>query len=259
MAQSATDALMSGDPDWVDLYAEDVVRIDRRGPLRMPDAVGHEAYRAALDGVLEVGLRDISFEPLAVRGDRFAIIDGRAASESENELRILSVMALDDEGHISRVVLFDPTDMKLAFEELCELAGDSEAEEGSPIDLHHRAIAAMNSESWEELLRLLHPDFKSIDHRPLGWEELDGQGWVERTRGLFDVVTDVVVWSPALHRTNHAGLLASAVTTARDASGGHVRWEVLALNVVRDGALERVEYFSAQDWQLAQGRFAALT
>ena len=65
-----------------DLIADGFVREDRRIVVSMPTAHGRDDYLASVRAIFDAGFTDITYEPLAVRGDRLMLT--RAAFRTDD-------------------------------------------------------------------------------------------------------------------------------------------------------------------------------
>src|SRR5262249_45592329 len=93
------------------LLHPDTVALDHlRGPQAPPPAGRAEAlaeYRATFD----VGMSQLAFEPVAIRGDHLIVVHGGGATDSGFELSTLMLIEYDDAGLLERADVFSEDDL----------------------------------------------------------------------------------------------------------------------------------------------------
>jgi hypothetical protein len=119
----------SGELDFDDAIAENVVRFDTRRSVATPTLEGRAAFIENVRAIYDV-FDSLVLEPLAIRGDRVALFrvtlsrDGFAAT-------MLGVYETDERGLVVRGTSFDDEDLDLALDELEDrfVAGEGAARE----------------------------------------------------------------------------------------------------------------------------------
>jgi hypothetical protein len=119
----------SGELDFDDTIAENVVRFDTRRSVATPTLEGRAAFIENVRAIYDV-FDSLVLEPLAIRGDRVALFrvtlsrDGFAAT-------MLGVYETDERGLVVRGTSFDDEDLDLALDELEDrfVAGEGAARE----------------------------------------------------------------------------------------------------------------------------------
>ena len=119
--------MTTGDWDaYRDLFSPDVVLDDRRAGLTSVTVgrealIEHNRLAASLAGEIS-----IVNTPIAVRGERVALMRQEIASTGGWTTELLSIVALDKSGLQAKTVMFDPDDLDGAFAELdeCYVAGE---------------------------------------------------------------------------------------------------------------------------------------
>lgn len=109
---------------FVSIHAEDVV-VEARTPVGERYRVqGRDAAMAEARSLSDVGLRHLTMEPVAVRGDRLALIRWENwADETEHgggpaTVEQIVVVETDTDGRVTMVVIFEADDVELAMAEL---------------------------------------------------------------------------------------------------------------------------------------------
>ena len=153
----------------VELVAPDVVGIDRRAGVSVPDLVGREALATNAAAIEEVfGVASRSFDVVAVRGDRLALLRARVTNTEGFGIEGLLVVEVSENGQLTRSVYFDETDLLAA---RSELDARHRAIDRFPA-LENRATAAGQGARDAALrgdrdatLDAFAPDFTRIEHR----------------------------------------------------------------------------------------------
>jgi ketosteroid isomerase-like protein len=100
-----------------EMYAVDVVAVDRRSVVSVPILRGRAAIRENLEALHGVGLDRVSGEVLAVRGDRLVLQRIVFSTADGREMRTLGLNEWDN-GEVVRRVVFDEDALDDAFAEL---------------------------------------------------------------------------------------------------------------------------------------------
>lgn len=239
--------------------AEDFVRIDRRHGINAPTIVGAAEYVAAQSALADVGLRFVSFTPMAVRGECHVLARVLWAADAGDELPLLVVIECDEAGRGRRVVFFDDDDLVSALGELedryvaGEGAGDAVAIRAS--GRYHRAFLERDFDAIEALLT---PDFVVVDHRTLGFGTQDRAGWLERDRSQVEVAPDAVN-VPRKLWVSGGVLLTCEDSYGSTTDGNRYEWPVHTVGTVDDaGHCDRIELFADEDFDAAVARFDEL-
>ena len=162
------------------LVADDCRLVDHRLGLGS-EVVGAEAYLAGLRVVDELR-GDDELQVVAVvaeRGARLVLTEQGLAGQVE--VRMLNVLAFDEDGHLVASDIYDTSDPETAVDELdrrfVEGEGAAFAAEVATCAATLKAVAAGDAEALEPLLA---DDFALVDHLPLrGWlGEIDRTGYL---------------------------------------------------------------------------------
>ena len=196
-------------------------------------------------------------EPIAIRGDRVALIRVRLARDGF-DTTMLGVYETDERGLLSRGTSFDEEDLDLAFEELDErhILGEG-AEHEYLIRRLQDGGRARRSGDPRQVRALLSPHFTVVDHRTLGYGTFDIEG-LETYRAARDVqVSDDVV----IHRSReifgdvYIGWYEAEGTTP---DGSRYSWPAWVVWQLAGGLWSRAEIFDLSDEPAARARFEEL-
>ena len=103
----------------MDVVAEDVMRFDRRITVSAPTVDDSEDFSVNVAGIYEV-FGVVRPEPIAVRGDRLALIRLHCGEPPAFTMQLLSVYELDGASRIVRESDFDEDQLDAVFDELDE-------------------------------------------------------------------------------------------------------------------------------------------
>ncbi|MEP6623712.1 MAG: nuclear transport factor 2 family protein, partial [Acidimicrobiia bacterium] len=182
---------------WTDIeaalghFADDAVGVAREsGPSLMLTAENRAMWRDVLTS-LAATYDAVRFEPLAVRGERLALLRQEFSTDGY-VTPALDVVELDADQRIVRLETYDEADLATV---LASLNARQRELDGTAPTAEHRALAgidAMNRRDWAAFAELLTPDLVAIDHQPLGFEPTDRDGFVSGwMHGLVATVPDV--------------------------------------------------------------------
>jgi hypothetical protein len=162
-------------------YEEDVLAEDRRPGIRTQRR-GRTMRVDELRVLSEIGVTQIRSTTLALRGDRLALVGLQLSGDDAASYHVetIALYEVNESGLFVRVVLFEPSQIGDA---LVELADRFVAGEGAPraevLGLHARVEHCMNTRAFDELARLLTPDFTVVDHRRVSLGTMTGDAWVD--------------------------------------------------------------------------------
>ncbi|MEX1009019.1 MAG: nuclear transport factor 2 family protein, partial [Acidimicrobiia bacterium] len=158
------------------LMADDVVGTFRRRAVSSPPTSGREEFERVIRSMRETFPR-ATYEPVAVRGDRLALVRINMLTDAGFEVPHLGLYEIDEAELISRVVTFDDSDLVGALEELeqrhRELSGDTytHAEQS----FAERSIAYQRGDL-DTMLTFLSQHYQVVDHTPVGFGTADAAG-----------------------------------------------------------------------------------
>jgi ketosteroid isomerase-like protein len=243
-----------------ELYADDFVRFDRTRALQTEDR-GRDDILSYIRASVGVGYRRFEGVPIAIRGERLALMRWVVEDDTGLVSERLSVYEIGEEGLIIRAVTFDTADLDAAFDELDDryIAG-----EGAPIaDRIHRMrklLKAHRDRDWDTWRESYADGFVVVDHRPLGWGEIRGvDEFLRLTITLIDVAPDARLFFTALHAVGRTCWLLEACGTGTNSEGGEVVLvHFFALQQFRDDEMNRMELFPLDQLDAAAARVAEL-
>ena len=207
----------TGDVDGAAAYlSSEVELLDRRTGVSMPTLTGVNRVREVLAATYEL-FDTITFDVLAVRGDRVALIRMSCRTADGLDVTSLNVVESDEEGRVSRMMTADETDLAGAVEELdarWRLIAGTASVIASPLrnraaDLVAEMISAFEIRDWDWYADRFADDVISDDRRTgvnsgryVGRERL-----VDLTRSLAEVGFTSVSQTPIAVRGDRLVLL----------------------------------------------------
>lgn len=254
---SRFDALFNA-RDWPaisELYAEDVSADDRRRVTGGGPRVGRDAEIANLRAMAEFAAPQIDSTVLAIRGSRLALFRSRALDDDMSvEDSFLSVLEINADNRIVRVVGFDTHDVDAAFAELDSRYGAGEAaahaDTWSVITSAYAAVNRHELPPWT-------PDTVDVDHRSTtAFSPGDLAPYLHAT---WDQTPDVKVDVVAVHRLTDVGAVVTHVAKGTAEQGFEGEWREITLSVVEGDRISRSEMFGESDLDAALARFDDLT
>jgi ketosteroid isomerase-like protein/tetratricopeptide (TPR) repeat protein len=194
---------------------------------------------------------------LATAGDRLSLTRLRRSGATPDvaawEMETLSLIELDAEGRIARVLAFDPDERRAASLEMFERYARSEAARSIPAATLE-GIRAMNAHDLERLRAVLPRDFVLDDHRRTGLGRIEGGAFIESLAAVFAESRGWTVETLHVLAAEPHGELAMARAFGTLASGGE--FEAVYLRILAHPS--RMELFEPEDLELARARFAEL-
>ena len=97
-----------------DRLAPEVELHDRRSTVSSSSVVGPDTIAALLRSYREVGFETLEQRPVAIHGERLALVHRVYRTTTGFELAMLAVVSADHEGRSDRIVLFDAEDLEAA-------------------------------------------------------------------------------------------------------------------------------------------------
>ncbi|MEX2538614.1 MAG: nuclear transport factor 2 family protein [Actinomycetota bacterium] len=249
--------------DWstfADLFAEGFVGFDRRPGLQSevnePD--GAVEY---MRGIAEVGGEFMTVDPLVVRGESLAIalftIRGRHA---DFEVQVSCLYEIDRSARVVRWDVFDPTDEDAALDEADQrFAAGEGAASAEAIRLGSRFTRANNARDWTMLRDTLSDDLVLVDLRPASLGEMRGADeYVSTIKALVDLTSAYRSTIVAFHRLVEGVSVVELRNTGTTLDGGSFENAGLAVGVMSDGRLARLELYPLDESAAAYARFEEL-
>jgi ketosteroid isomerase-like protein len=267
--------------------AEEVIVRDRRG-LPKRDLQGVEAYRELIgaDGPGELTESDGDLalfrqgdDPallIVTRSKEGAIVEAigtRSPKFAQAWMTALSLgrpaevidafpgaFALSDadgfaavragDGHTERL-----PDRQAAVDRAEELAGL-----GAWMSMARNFVQSINSRNWEAFLSMYAPDYVLVDHRLMGWGELQGpEKMIEVLRGTIELAPSAAIDLIELLDFGLAegvGAVRQTYTGEWDGGAYEIAWD--SIMVIRDGRFTRGEVFGVDQVDAMRARMAEL-
>ncbi len=249
-------ALNRGDREAVaKLAAEDATFIGRR-PLGLPAMTASDMNQTAFD--FDLPGAQWRSEIVATRGEHLCLTRGEYGVGDDLAFEVLILFEVDDSGVQQRIASFEPAQLAEASVLLDEWYLESLP--GAEAAVYHPNLAlsrAYSEHDADAMRRFYAPDAVIADHRagPQNFGEIGRDDWVSRSQAIWSVTPNITAFVTKVHGINPAGLLVEG--GMRDGEGN--RWDLLALNSVRDGRIQRNEYFDPGQLDVALARFDELT
>ncbi len=262
-----------GGPDWVAhnwdgfvaVHADDVVVEARTKEGLRYQVTGRDAAMAEARSLSDVGLRDLTMQPLAVRGRHLALIrwvntgDHADHGGGPADVEQLAVTQVDASGHVEMVVIFEPDDIHAA---MVELGARHVALEGPLVAQHPLVWAwggAQAARDWDALRAVLAAEFVSVDHRGMGWGVIDRETFLAMMRSLTEVAPSMSAIGARIFRQEPTGTV--MLQTAFGPGLGDAEFEMQLIGVIvhDEGHVTRFELFPVDQLEAALARFDELT
>ena len=237
------------------LFAPECVRIDRRPTVSAPDADAPGVIDS-LEALYDLGLRELTFEAIAVRGERLMLFRQVFRTVDGTELVLLNLTETDAAGRASTIFNFEEEQLA---EALTELDTRFFLGEGAPYQRVLRAVgryaAASANRDVDAILDHLAPDFVVVDHQPLGFGAGDRDYFVDMTR-LAE--TDDELVNCVIHVNEHALLAVYLSRPLTDEGSRYERSGVTVMGLDASDRVNRIEMFSDDDFAAALARLDEL-
>jgi class 3 adenylate cyclase len=241
-----------------DLLAVDMRFEDSRVGLRTT-VEGRDACLAhfrAVDELIPDDGRVITGDVIAHRGDLLRLVTFDAPLIG---IEMLSVAEFDDDGRLVFNAMFDLDDLAAAHRALDErfLQGEGAAF-AEELGLGHAVSDALDAGDMEVLAQLVDEDFVSDSHRPIGYGEVDRDGWLAWMGARRDAQGDTVIIDAEVVLRPGLVLMSfeQRTRTTSGLEGLHLGWQV---SQIRHGRLHRLEVFADDDRAAAEARFHELS
>ena len=241
-----------------DVLADDAFHDDRRRMVGAGLRKGHNAVKAEMSALAEIGVKRITSDTIATRGRRLILSRSRASGRDQRpdafRTDVLNIAEINAEGKIAALITFDSNDFDAAFEELDAryLAGEA-ADHAHTWSVITRGHAAVNR-------RELPPtttDLVSIDHRR-GTSFAPG-GLIAYFRAGFDLDQDIRTYVEVVHRLSELGAVCTHVGLGVSREGFEAEWRGIDLLTVDGNSVNRCEVFDEADLDAALAAFDQLS
>ena len=226
-------------------FADDVLRVDRRTGVSMPDVSGRDAYAEVYRATGET-FDNFAPEYLASRGEQLGLV--RMTLETDGfEIAYLIVVEFDDAGQATHFVHFDPDDLAGAFQELEDryCAGDGAAD-AYTIRRIGDLVRARDRRDWDGLTDVIAPDLVAADHRLLPYPLSGRESYVAMQQGVVDLAPDVSLELRTLDVRGDA-VMARVLSRGTSADGSLATWEFWNVGRFAAGKLAAVDFYDLAD------------
>ena len=235
--------------------AHDIERIDRRRGVSAPYVRGRDAFNDSVHAIFEV-FGSITAEPVAVRGERLALMRVRFAKEDGFEQLMLTLYEADDAGKQARLVTFDEDDLVSALDELEDryCAGEGAANEYA-VRRNGDSVRSHAKRDWVAFEQLFAPGLRAVDHRIMGFPLADRTSFMAMQQSLAEVTHDAVL---VFRTIEVAGDAVGGRTEVRGTTpdGNQYAWEFLMMSRSIGGEVVELELFASEEHEAAWARFA---
>lgn len=239
-----------------ELVSDAFVRVDRRSTVAAPDADG-SGVLDSLQALYELGLTEVLWQPIAIRGASLILYRQTFRSASGDELVLLNLTEVDTQNRAVFIANYDEAQLGEAVAELDEryIAGEG-ADHADALGRLNAHCAAIAGRSYDTITASIPPDFTVVDHRRVGWGTMDRDDYVSSHREYADIVQSFVI-----QRVDFAELsvIATVWNIGTDTTGGSFEWTFHFVGVRNDdGSPAGLEMFDGDDWAAATACFDAL-
>jgi hypothetical protein len=232
---------------WAGHCTDDIVLCDRRPVVGAGlELVGREAAVEAVKGIHEVGARPAESTHLAVRGERLSLTRRLWVGDT-GEVEVLQVIETAEDGRVARTDTFDPGQLDEAMILLDErfLAGEGEGSDAWQVTVE--GSRASNARDWAHLRRLLDDEFVLVDHRLMGFDDLDADQYVAVSAALVEQAPDARWTIVSDHGTDRHRICLFTTSSGSSADGGPFLNAMYAVLTERDRLGVRMDTFSTLD------------
>ncbi|WP_374025479.1 BTAD domain-containing putative transcriptional regulator [Mycobacterium sp. HNNTM2301] len=247
--------------DWdamSDVLADDIRNDDRRRTVNSGIRPGRKATLEEMLATVEIGVKAMTSDVIAVRGDRLALCRtqtwGRDKGPEAFHTDVFDVFELNSDGKVSARVVFDLDDFGAAMAELDAryLAGEAAGHARTWSAITH-SFASINRREMPATTQY----WVNIDHRrgtsiaPGGMAALMGAAWSSKS--------DLGCFIESVHCLNDCGVVITHVARELSPDGFHAEWRVISVITVEGDLISRTEVFDEAELDAALARFGQLS
>ena len=233
----------------------DVERQDRRRVVSMPEVADAAGWAENLASIYDVFDR-VEAEPVAIRGERLAVMRVRCVREPDFEARMVNLYEFDEHDHLVLEIDFDEDDLVAAVGELDRRYYFGEgAGHQRVLQAVGEYAAASISGDFDRMRDRLADDFVVLDHQLLGFGTGDRDYFVDMRR-LAEADPDGV--NTVVHVNEHALL---AVYLSRPITEEGTRYErsgCVVIGVDASDRVDRIEMYGEDRYEDAVARLHEL-
>jgi hypothetical protein len=247
--------------DWdamAEALADEAFHDDRRrvvgGGLRR----GRDAVVAEFSALAEIGVKRITFDVIATRGDRLVLTRSRASGRDPRadafRTDVLNIAEFDADERTVALITFDPDDFDAAIAELDAryLAGEAAA---------HAHTWSVVAQAYDALKRRVFPatapECVNIDHR--GETAFGPDNLVAYLRAGLDFPQDFNIYIEAVRRLTDLGVIITYAAHEISQAGCSAEWRGVTILTVEGDLINRSEVFDEAEFDAALARFDELS
>lgn len=236
--------------------ADDFVREDRRRGAQAPVTHTREEFVDVVRAMFAVGFDRATHVPVAVRGERVAVIRLEWQTDGGDLLSFLQVWEADEGHQATRLALFDDDNLVDALELLEDwyLEGEG-AQHAAWVDATRRYDRAFNQRDWLAVEDTLAPDLVFVDHRQIGHGVLDGRAaYLAGVPALLEVMP---TGERICRSVEFLGAVALSCVELHGATeeGNVYEWAWCSVSLIDEqGRLSRIETFGPDEYAAARAR-----
>jgi hypothetical protein len=238
-----------------DMLADDSYNDDRRSVVNGGIRRGRDSMMDDLRSGADIGIPEFRVTEIATRGERLVLVRAESHYDERPEafyVENLTIGEIDADQRIAAQVMFDLDDIDAAYHELESryLLGEAAAHAqtwSAIVDTY----AGLNRHE----LASTPPDWVYVDHHRLALWQGD---FTANMLAAWEVMPDWRIRIETVHRLTHLGAVITAVASGSSREGFDAEEPGIALVTVREGAINRFEYFDVTDLDAALAKFDEL-
>jgi hypothetical protein len=252
-----------------DVFHPEFLFDDRRTGLQDRMDSGAEA-RAAFPVTMNVGMDDMAFEPIAVRGELLVLFRCVATYQGFESVFLLAYED-DGTGRAVRIAVFDHDDVRSALAFLDQRYATADGASDYPIgavrsastDAAQAALlrpildstSAYNRRDWADFRSHYRADVVVVDHRPASWGLIQGiEALIQTLTTMLAVVPDLTLSHTVMAVSTATALFSGGVNNP-ERSGGNIELAFHLLYRVEAGKIATLEIFPSDAVDAAWNRY----
>lgn len=203
---------------------------------------------------------DVHHETMASRGEHLVLHRVTIGERDGNASReMLTINRVDAEGRHDLRIALDSHDLSVGLEELRRLYLDEVR--GSPAEAPCRDLQRFGNHlrdgRYDLAQSVAHPDYRIVDHRELGWPELDFDGLGDRLGSFAALRGELALFISRFHRLEPAGRVWGFTQRLTSQDGADQESRGIMVDVVdaATGLGIRSEQFDAHELDRALARY----
>jgi ketosteroid isomerase-like protein len=206
---------------------------------------------------LEHDFPENSIEVLATRGEYFSMC--AMTSRASADTSVLTVHAIDSAQQITHLAEYDVDDFATALIDLHNLYAATLPETiQANLSVQVRFVAAYSANDIDEVARCLTDSFVQIDHSPAAYAPMDRAAFLANYAQGFDRDQSFVVYAEEALAVHELGNVTRILEIETNEAGGRVEWRTVGVTMMKDGRIDRIEYFPGDQTEAALSRFNEL-